>query len=196
MAVMNRVEVVWSGFVGGPGMSVFYLDNGSNVATFLTAVKAFFDALATRLPNDVTISYPGSGDGINDTDGALVSSWTATPPAPTVGTGAGSYSAPSGAWVAWQTAGIVRGRRVQGRTFIVPLHGQEYDTDGSLVASFVAALNTAAATLVGLNPPQGILVWSRPVRDAQGNITAVGSSHLMTGSRVRDKVATLRSRRD
>lgn len=152
-------------------------------------LHSFFSALTTWLPTSVHISFPAAGDSYNDVTGALTGSWTASTNADVVGGSLDSYAAPAGACVTWNTAGIVNGRRVRGRTFIVPVARNGYDTDGTLAAALVNALDTAAANLVTASAG-GLLVWHRPVSGSGG------SAHPVTGHRVRDKIAVLRSRRD
>lgn len=155
----------------------------------MSLLHTFFNAITTWLPTSVHISFPSVGDSYNDTTGALTGSWTASSNADVVGGSLDSYAAPAGAVVNWNTAGIVNGRRVRGRTFIVPVARNGYDTDGTLSAAFVSALDLAASDLV-TNSAGGLLVWHRPV----GGVG--GSAHSVTGHRVRDKIAVLRSRRD
>jgi hypothetical protein len=185
VANIDRLVVTWSGFAGAPGYSVFYATPLNDVQV---DISTFFDAITGLLPNDVTITIPNSGDTLNDATGALVGSWTATSGVQHVGENPGLFAGPAGACVSWQTGGIVRGRRVKGRTFIVPLAGGCYDTDGTLEAANRSTLETAADALVA-SAGGNLLVWSRPVA---GN---GGSSHPVTGASVADRVAVLRSRR-
>lgn len=203
MATLMRFDVTWTGFAGGPGLSAFYFAATGSPGAKTNALRTFFEALVNRLPNDVTLEYPGGGDIIDDTSGNLAGSWADTQPANSVGTGAGTYSAASGAMVTWLTEGLVtspppksRVHRVRGRTFLVPLHGQEYDTNGSLAASTGPAIVAAGTALITGAEGANFRIWSRPYRSPEGAVIQNGESAPVTGVRVADKVAVLRSRRD
>jgi hypothetical protein len=75
------------------------------------------------------------------------------------------------------------GREIRGRTFVVPMATNAYDTDGTLAASTVSAFQTAANTVLTAAPT--FRVWSR-----KGALAATCSSALAV-----DKAVVLRSRR-
>ena len=183
---INRVNVAWQGWPGAPGVSTFYVQDMGPTA--VDGISSFFGALIGILPSGLTITVPSTGDVIEDTTGQIVSSWSATPATPVrTGTGPGVYSGVSGAVIHWLTSGVVRGRRVRGRTFIVPIVGSAYDAQGSLST---AALTTLQGAANGLDAAvAGLTVWSRPTGFASG------SNHVVTGTRVPDLAVTLRTRR-
>lgn len=190
MAVLNRIRVSWTGFPGAPGLSTFYNVSGTAPVP-VAAIRQFFQDLNAFLRSNTTITVHADGDDIDDADGTLSGSWAHTP-APAAVTGSAStgvYAAPAGAVVNWVTGGIVNGRRLRGKTFIVPLATGAFDSDGSLGA-FRTTLLTAANTLLTSAP--GLAVWHRP--SAPGAVD--GSSALITSASVPDLVAVLRSRRD
>lgn len=186
MANIDKLVVQWNGFIGAPGYSVFYATPGAGVrADILT----FLQAIADWLPVGVELSVPASGDTVDDASGTLVSTWTSGVDTQVIGTSGGIYAAPSGVCVTWDTDGIANGRRVRGRTFFVPIGGNALATDGTLTPQAVQDFRDSAAALVTAAGGD-LLVWHRPIAGAGG------SSHGVVGSRVRDTVAVLRSRRD
>jgi hypothetical protein len=190
MPDIARIPVVWSGFSGGPGVNTFYSDVADvDIAT--TALHTFYEAIDTFIPDVVDINVPGSGDTISDSSGILTGTWTATAtPAQVNGGATGTYAAPVGAVVNWLTSAIVDGRRLQGKSFIVPLTDAAFDSDGSIVSGFLTTLRNAAAALAAT--ADSIKVWHRPTDPGPSG----GSSAAVTSSRVPDLAAVLRSRRD
>jgi len=189
MASMMRFHCAWQNWPGAPGVSTFYAEAGADVSTITDALRAFYQALVTFLPTGLTIQVPSSGDIISDVDGSITGAWSdGTPVALVTGTAAGVYAGNAGAVVHWLTGGVVNGRRVRGRTFLVPLIGSSFDANGSLSAATITAITNAASTLVaaiGTN----MLVWHRP------KTPAIGSSFDVSAFRVPDLAISLRSRR-
>ena len=185
MADINRIRCAWAGVPGG-GLSTFYLQG---TPTSLAPLKTFFSAIAALVPSVVTVDIPNSGDVIESTTGALTGGWTATGGGAQAMSGTGNYSALSGAYIRWQTPTVVNGRRLVGRTFIVPLTAGQYDSNGTLGAGAVTTLQNAADALVLAFPGMG--VWHRPGDDPGSGIIAGWSS-----AKVPDRVTVLRSRRD
>lgn len=178
---------MWSGFPGGPGVSTFY---ATDPLSAVGPLHTFFDAVKALLPTDVSIQVPGQGDEIDDGTGDLVGSWTTTAPAVVTGTSVAVYSAPNGMCVDWLT-GAVRGkRRLQGRTFIVPVTTAHFQTNGQPDASAISTVQTAGNALVASASSAGLRIWGRP------NQTSAGTSSLITGARVPTFWVVLRSRRD
>jgi hypothetical protein len=79
MADINRVRVLWTGMPGAPGVSTHYLGVGVAAAD-LTAIRTFYNALITGLPNTLTLTVLGTGDKVDDETGELTGSWSATAP--------------------------------------------------------------------------------------------------------------------
>jgi hypothetical protein len=152
-------------------------------------LRAWYLAIAGSLPNTVTVDVQETGDVIDDATGTLTGAWSTSPVLPVVGTSAAAYAAPAGWAATWNTTTIVGGKRLKGRTYLVPGAASMYQTDGSIEPVILAALqgytNTFMAAASG-----DLVVWHRPVG-------GVGGSHgLVTSARVNDKVVVLRSRRD
>lgn len=191
---IHRVTVQWNGFVGAPGYSNFFF---AGAATSVEAdasvlrVAQFFTQLSSVLPSDIVLDFPDEVENVDEATGALTgyaarsASAMFTPPA-----GVGGYSAPSGGVISWLTDTVNRGRRVRGRTFIVPLDGDSYDDTGSLTPAATTALRNAADALIGEPGGSELVIWSRP------RLGAGGVAAPVTSASVPDLAAVLRSRRD
>lgn len=146
MAALNRVRVAWSNWPGAPGVSTFYL---SPATTNLAPLKAFFDTVKTLTPNGLTTDVPNTGDIIDTGTGHITGAWTGSGGGTSIsGVTASGYSAVSGALVRWITDGLLNGRRLVGRTYLVPLAGLTQATDGSLQTTTQATLVAAGSTLI------------------------------------------------
>lgn len=161
--------------------SPFGVDPTVELGTFFNAIKAFF-------PNAVTWDIPGSGDVLDEATGLITGAWTAGTAASITATGgAVSYPAGTGGYIRWQTAGIVAGRRVRGRTFMCPFVIGGFDTTGTIAIATQSGIQAAASALVASGK---LLIWHRPPPGG-----ASGSSHAVIAATVPDKVASLRTRR-
>lgn len=189
-----RVTARWSGFVGSPGYSNFHFAAGggfiSDAQQVADRVQSAITELATRLPSGVTVTVQPEVPVIDSDTGLTTDFQTIDPDPGVVGTSSGGYSAASGAVVNWRTNDLRAGRRIRGRTFIVPLGGTCYEDDGSLTTATLTQLRDFADTLVGGDLDSEFGVWSRPTGGSGGVFaTAVGYT-------IPDMSAVLRSRRD
>lgn len=192
---LYRVKARWTGFTGSPGYSIFHFDipvdpNETDAAEHAEEVRLFFSALTTRLPAAVKIQVESAVEIIETTTGQLTDVVTIPSVNAVQGQASGAFASSTGACVVWTTAGVRNGRRVMGRTFVVPLSVNAYDVDGTLGGPALQDLQDAAALLVG--DSFGFQVYGRP--SSVG--AADGDSYTVTGARVADKAAVLRSRRD
>lgn len=189
-----RVTAEWSGFNGAPGYSVFHFSASEptvpNAQAAAEAVQAFMLEARSLMPNVVSIRVSSTVDILDETNGVLQASLSITALPTLTGMVAGAYSAPSGAVVHWLTMDTRNGRRVRGRTFLVPLASASYDGQGTLVPTTLDRLNTAATALRTATPV--LEIWGRP--SAPG--ATDGGAYQVTGSSVPDMAAILRSRRD
>lgn len=189
-----RVTAEWRGFLGAPGYSNFYFtevpsDPGPEAGR--NRVIAFMNGINPVLPSDVEYFVQGEVATVDENTG-LVTDYDQLRSDVSPGTGgmSGPYSAASGAVISWMTPGVRNGRRVQGRTFIVPLGGSAYQADGTLASSTIDTLGDAAEELVGADFESGFSVWSRPGSAGDGEVWPVNAY------RIPDMSAVLRSRRD
>lgn len=172
---------------------------GGFLSTFLSQIRNYF-------PIDVSFAIDASGDVIDPITGQATGGWSGGTPTGVQGSDVGVYAAPVGALVRWNTGQIRSGRRVRGRTFLVPFAGGQFQQDGTLSPSALAALQTAANALVTSAAP-GMLVFQRPRKatnawtDVHGKVhpakaARVGEALAVTTATVPDKAVVLRSRRD
>ena len=181
----RKVVVSWGTGIGGAGLSVFY----SLEATDITAsLGTFFTAIAGVFPTVVTWSIPSSGDIIDIPTGKITGAWSGGTAANITATGGAAYVAGTGAMVRWQCTQVIDGRRVKGRTFLVPLLTTAFDTTGTITNANVTTLSNAAAALAGTGTLQ---IYHRPTKLSPGT----GALANVTGSSVPDKVVSIRSRR-
>lgn len=185
MADLRRIEVLWTGTTGLPGITVFHsLDS---LTGQLAAIRACFNSWKTEIPSGVTFSFPGTGDVIDSATGTLVGAWSDTQPADVAATGSGLHAAGVGVIVTWHTSTIVAGRRLKGRTFLCPITSAAFETNGTVVAGTLSTIQAAGNTLWAT----GLLnVWHRPTAPGAAN----GSAHVVTSCTVKDQVTRLRSR--
>lgn len=194
---MYRVRVRWTGYVGSPGLSTLFFKAGSSgvladAQTCADRCKAALEVLKPLIPNTVAMTVDSGVDLVDEVTGSLVNSFGVTPPAAVVGTNVAAIGATFvAAGLELNTAGIVSGRRVRGRSFISPLPA----AFAGLVAPNPSVLTTVQAygvALIGVAPPLllPLCVWSRPTS------TRVGTAHTVTSTSVAPSWFVLRSRRD
>ena len=189
---MFRITAKWEGFLGAPGYTNFYFQDpqaGTPWEDAAADVRDFFDALKGVIAPGITISIQPEVS-IMDSTGATPPYVYAlqTVPAPVASTTSGAFSATSGACITWRTGTVVENRLVRGRTFIVPLYGGGYESNGTLATATINTLKAAASGLLNSANSQ-LVVWSRP-RD-----TGPGQMAVPTMALVTDQAAVLRSRR-
>lgn len=189
-----RVTARWEGFPGAPGYSNFHFGEftgGADVDPMRERVQAFFGAMTTALAADVVIRIPTTVEVFDEDSGMLTGYLDGEEELSVFGSGSGgSFAGPVGAVVNWLTATVANGRRVRGRTFVVPLNATAYDSDGTLSGNALSRLREGADELVQDDFNSQFSVWSRP-RDGSSGVLAP-----VTGYRVPDLAAVLRSRRD
>jgi len=200
---MLKVKVRWGGFNGAPGWSNFYFDTVDG--TFTTAadanpvaqrVETFINAIKIRIPSHVSMTIQSDVEVVAPDDGEMLNIHSIPARAPIMGTAAAAaYSAASGLVINWRTAGVRNGRRVRGRTFIVPLAGGAYQTDGTIQDTNLSETQTAAQALITTASPVKLGVWARPKKDIAGNVLSPGAFHEAVTATVPDLAAVLRSRR-
>jgi len=198
MTNISRVRVALTGFTGGPGVATFY---ALDAPTLVPSLRTFWGAVAAKMPTTVSVKVQSSGDIIEDTTGELVGGWATTDAVGVVGADSATYPAPVGACISWLTGTILDGKRLKGRTFIVPLGGGSYQLDGTISAVNVTALTTAATNYVAATVANA-LVWHRPrvAKAADGSRPAVTARAGANGAIIQgfcvDKAMVLTSRRD
>lgn len=186
MAVnLRKYVVVWSGLPGLPGISVHYSGETDDMTVQLAA---WFTGMQSIFPAGLQWAIPNTGDKISDDTGILTGAWTGGTAATVNASGAAPHAAGTGAFVKWVTGAVVGHRRLQGRTFLCPLMNSAYDNAGTIVTANLATLQTASNTFVASNK---VVVWHRPTTPHGTD----GTSRLVIGASVPDKVTSLKTRR-
>lgn len=197
MTSIHRVPVSWAGpQVVGLAANILHFEGSDNPAPPIAALRTAYLGLASLLPTGVQISFPTSGDTINDTTGELVGTWSAGAQPAVMGTAPATAAAGAGACITWTTQKIVpstkvggKPKRLRGRTFIVPVTTLAYDTSGHYGTTTLDQLNTFAQAMQTMG---GFAIWHRPPKGASSG----GDSGPVLGHRISNKVAFLSSRRD
>lgn len=160
----SEYRAIWSTPGGGTGYSVFHFqDVVSNTEAQNTAdaVRTFFNSLSGIFPDEVTISFD-SEVIVMDLAGTLTAVYAVTPPASVVGINASTYNRAAGARVDWGTGHIVAGRRLTGRTYLVPAGSSVFGLTGEVTSANVTAIGNAAAALItATSSIKPLVVWSR-----------------------------------
>jgi len=190
MAVIYQVRTVLSGFVGAPGYNQMYFFGGDPDAgdadLAVGHVCDFWEAVGQAMPQITSWSVQPDVDVLNPASGALIEILATTPTAQVAHGPSGNYAGGVGACATWLTAAVHGSKQLKGRTFIVPMAGAAYDSDGTLGSGTLASLRAAATTLAAV---ANFGVWGRPISGAGGAWSAA------TGGTVRDQVSYLSSRR-
>ena len=209
-----KVKLAWTGFQGGPGVSNFYFGDFTDQPAWIptqamvdaaaVAVTTFATALQDYIAPTVRLQVQQDCDLIQDSDASIQGSFTAAAQGvkPSTAQSGSAYSAASGAVIDWKTAEVRNRRRIQGRTFLVPLAQTAYESDGTIAGGALNAFGTAAAALVNGTGYPDFGVWSRP-RKAKGPdgkptgpVLPNGQFAIATAVKVPDMSAVLRSRRN
>lgn len=200
VANIQRIRVVWSNFPGAPGYSNFYAqDTPPN--TLNAALRVFFDSVKALVAGSAVFTFPTASDTIDMSNGKIVGQVPLTAVATVTATGSGNFSGGSGAVVDWLTGSFVRGRRLRGRTFLVPLTQGTQDSNGSLATASQTTIQTAATALV--TAAGGTMhIYSPPVFEKDpvtgkptDTVKFTGQSASVLSATVPDLCAILRSRR-
>lgn len=204
MTEILRVRSEWTGFNGAPGFTnLFFRDfttdgpggttgTVENATAAVERVRNFFGGLAQLLPDDVTITPDSNVDLLEDSTGELLDSFTSTSGGAIQGTDTGGYQAAGGACITWRTGGIRNGRRIIGRTFLVPMAGSLFNTTGQIIPSVQQIIQTQANQLLNPAGTPDLGIYARPT--APG--AADGQWTVARAASVPSRGSILRSRRD
>lgn len=190
----TQITVRYNGFTGAPGwvkMKFIGKLDQSQANTAAANFRVFLAGIGLgNIPSTASFTFDTvvqTFDGQGKLDGELNLSVV---PASVNGTGSGSYAGGAGAVVNWLTDAFVGGKRIRGRTFLVPLANVAFQSDGTLADAFRTSLGAAATTFAASTPQPA--VWSQRKLGGSDVNTIAG----MQGASVPDRTALLRSRRD
>lgn len=196
------VRTEWTGLTGGPGLTqmAFSASDGLGMdtaaaAAAVDAVEQFWTALLASFPDELSLRVDPIVEEFDEASGVLVdvvsSGLTTTQLA---GTSVQQFVGGAGIRITWLTNDIKNGRRVRGATYMVPIHIDSFEQDGTPTASFITGAQNAGNAMIADALAGGALfvVWSRPPTQPG----AGGTIHNVSGAFVADKSAILRTRRD
>lgn len=188
------VQSISTGFPGAPGYTTFAFSRSgtASIDGQFEDVKAFWNAMKGSFPSQWSVKLSNEHRVVDEVTGALVDlvPLSGTDGTPVVGTSGTAFGAGvAGAVLSWRTLTNNRGRRVRGRTFLVPMRAAAYGPDGTLDASLAVDLAAAANTALTV-PANDFGIWSRPRAGLGGKFA------IATGVTCPDRVSYLRSRRD
>lgn len=203
---MIEYRCPWTIPNAGPSVTTFHVDASASTAAAgaaAGAIRAFFDALKGSLPDDVTVNFDAEVREIDVATGELVDARPVAAPAAVQGTVTGAWPAGTGARVIWQTPRVLRGRRVRGATFLVPIGAGLFTTGGQLSGAMITACDTAGANLIAALNTLGtpLLVYSRRVLEPSTVpglppvVLHPGTATEVTAASTSPIVATLRGRK-
>lgn len=166
--MINQILTRWS--VPNAARDVTTVMNFSDTGTVAAqraALEDFWENVGGALAPAVTWTIEGAGRILDETTGALVGTWSDGTPITGTGTSSGSGIVANATMllVRWRAPMIVRGRRLQGRTF-VPGASSTASQNGEVETLTVAGITGAAQALV--DAEVGLGIWSRPTDGRSG----------------------------
>ena len=201
MPSVYRTTAVWTGFTGSPGYTKFSWSGLSDDTTRNAAgaaMRSFFLSLQAFFHSTWTISVSPIVQEFDAATSQLLSevSMSATPAA-VAGSGTpAAFAGGSGICIIWKTGYVLNGRRLNGRTFLVPVAGNAFENDGTPTASALTSINSACTTLIAAS--SDFCVWgktfTKPVPPAKP-VQIGGVAASVTSAVVKDSASQLRSRR-
>lgn len=200
MARIIRVKINWTGFVGSPGYTNLHFESPTGapvdqlmVEDAIDITETWLAAFRPDLPTNCLTGVDSTVEELDENHGNIEAFWTGSPVAPAAGAASGQYAAGTGVCVNWGTDGVWNGRRVRGRTFIVPLGILGYNSDGTLAPPRLTAWRAATATFIAASDEARLVVWRRP---SDSPLFINGGAYDVNSYSIGSKVAQLRSRRD
>jgi hypothetical protein len=194
-----RATITWTGFSGAPGYTnLHFFSEGVPTPTAMdgigTKIRTWINSMVGLLPIGVTATFPNQLEEYDESDGELVGVHAIAQGAQVIGTGAGNYSSATGACINWTTNTLHNGRRVRGRTFIVPLlPSAAFQSNGTLLDTARTSLVSNSQIFIDSAAGYPLCVWSRP---RTLPTPSAGNAALVLSATVNDLTAVLRSRRD
>jgi hypothetical protein len=185
----SQYRALWSVPGGGQGYSVFHAQEAADTGhaqSMADNIRQFFFSMAGLIPDDVIITFDSEVLVLDDT-GTLLNVQSVSAPTAVSGSGGTNFGRALGARVDWLTGAIVAGRRLRGRTYIVPLEAFCFGNDGLLTPIVIENLNDSGQALVDSMDGDGIQlqVWSRThaFSSSVSGVTAPAKGAVLTSRR-------------
>jgi len=200
MANVSCVKAVWSGFTGAPGYSSFYFNELTDAASRNAAgaaVRAFFQSLSAHFLVGWSIQVQSLVQSFDIGTGKLTGEGAmSTVPGIVNGVTVGTtvWAGGTGYVVNWLTGAIHNGRKVRGRTFIVPAVSTCFQNDGTVLDAVATTAQNAGNTLIA-DASTEFGVYARYWNDATPPVQTGGGFSSATGVLVPNRAAQLRTRR-
>jgi hypothetical protein len=194
-----RVKINWTGFVGSPGYTNFNFElinpgawTQPDVDAAVTKVQTWLTVIRLLQPAVVISGIDPAVSEHDEQSGDIVNFWNATPGAAAAGSNPGAaFTSGTGFCINWQTGGVRNGRRVRGRTFVVPISGSLYESNGSFINAEVASWRASAITLAGDTNGVRLGIFAHTPKA----LIPDGGIYDVTGVSINDRPAFLSSRR-
>lgn len=191
-----RVEIGGTTVVG-PGLMTFY-SRDLAATWFPGAVKTFLNAFTGAVPAGTQFTVPSGGDTIDEATGELLGTWASSGGGTVAGAGGATFALGQGARIEWKTTTPVFGHHPRGRTFMVPLIGSAFGSDGRVTAANITSWGNAAQALITAGAGD-LVVWVRPRKGYVGKKGPLpdrsGAIVPITSASVPSTPTALRSRR-
>jgi hypothetical protein len=189
---MIRIDAVYTGLPGLPGVSGFYFagDTATQADLAVENVKSFFTEYISNASSPLSVVVQPQAVGVNAATGDVFDFFVVDGQTLTAAGVEEPVTSASQINIRYVTGGVVNNRRVIGRALVPGLRAA-FTSDGGLAIAATAAFTTLAETTLGDSVGRGQhVVWSRPTE------TRVGTMHDVTSYSCQAKFAVLRSRRD
>lgn len=197
MTFIMRLRTTLTGWQGAPGLATFYYRNETGTLPETAEaenahshVQAAWVAARELFPSIWHFSTDSIVDVLLAETGVLATQLVGGDTGGDVGTGSAAFGpAASGIVVRYNTADVVNGHVVRGRTFLSPI-ATGGDANATPTSAQLGLAGAFATALEGSGTPViSQIVWHRPVSGAGGQACDV------VGHSVRDVFAVLTSRR-
>ena len=196
---LGRVQVIYSGYTGAPGMAYFHFQGAvpglfdtADATAAVAAVRAWLLGSASAFSTAVSMQVQPNVEVVDWVTGALIAVRGAVGVTTVPGSATGNVTTAQGPLAQLYTSTVVGRRLLRGRLFLTPSTSSGVNANGTVLATIIAAVQGASATLIGLATVTWS-VWHRPTPYSSGANGTVGAVVSVT---VPAKVAVLRSRRD
>jgi hypothetical protein len=207
MPIVSTVTAIWNGFTGAPGYSKFRfaeLAGASALNAAGAAVRAFFQADIGHLLTGWSIQVQGIVQHHDVATGNLMGEAVMTTvPAASNGAVANTtvWAGGTGYVVNWTTGAVINGKKVRGRTFMVPITSTAFSNDGTVISSLITTMQSAGQALIA-DASTELVVWSKLWDKKPGEAPAGvppkqigGALASVNGCLIPDRAAQLRTRR-